>query len=474
MKTLNKLKTVLILISILFLFQFCATIRQESQTTEIKNILTSDFFNSSQAAISAYDLTSNKSLFTKNDKLLLRPASNQKILTTASALLFLGPEYNFVTNFYHTGIIKDSVLTGDIFIHGGFDPFFSSKDLDSVVLGIKGKGIKTIEGNIFGDVSAMDSLVWGEGWMWDDESVYISPLTINRNEVKVIISPGKKGENALVKIIPNTNYVGLRNNAVTTDTGKTAINIKRDWINHSNEILVSGKIPESAKEEAIDVGIYNPTFYFLTLMKESLVKNGIALKGKVDTLTMHRPQNELFEIEHNIVPVIKHTNKVSDNLCAELILRAISFEKSGIHASAKKGIAYIDTMIVRTGLDPKNYRLADGSGDSFYNLISSELLIEVLKYFYYKQPNLFPVLLGSLPIAGVDGTLSDRMKDVSAYKNIFAKSGTISNACTLSGYIKSKNKHLLAFSFLIQNFPGSPAKAREIQDKLCELFYEQN
>src|ERR1035437_7917752 len=142
MKTLNKLKTVLILISILFLFQFCAASRQNSQSQfpEIQNILTSDFFNSSQAGISVYDLTSNKSLFTKNDKLLSRPASNQKILTTASALLFLGPEYNFVTNFYHTGIIKDSVLIGDIFIHGGFDPFFTSKDLDSVVLGIKGKG----------------------------------------------------------------------------------------------------------------------------------------------------------------------------------------------------------------------------------------------------------------------------------------------------------------------------------------------
>ena len=66
------------------------------------------------------------------------------------------------------------------------------------------------------------------------------------------------------------------------------------------------------------------------------------------------------------------------------------------------------------------------------------------------------------------------MKDVTAYKNVFAKTGTLSNASTISGYIKSKNKHLLAFSILIQNYPGSPAKAREIQDKLCELFYEQN
>jgi D-alanyl-D-alanine carboxypeptidase/D-alanyl-D-alanine-endopeptidase (penicillin-binding protein 4) len=473
---MNKLKTGLISISLLLLLQSCSTFRQEplSQAPEIQKILTSDFFNSCQAAISVYDLTADKSLFVKNDQLLFRPASNQKILTTASSLLFLGPEYNFVTNFYHTGIIKDSILTGDIFIHGGFDPFFNSKDLDSVVLEIKGKGIKTIDGNIYGDISAMDSLVWGEGWMWDDETAYISPLTINENAVKIITSPGKPDESALVKLTPNTNFVSVRNTAITTDTGKTTINITRDWANRRNEILISGKIPESMKEKSTSVGIYNPPFYFLTLLKESFERNGIKFSGKIDTLTMHNPNEKLFSVKHNLEPIITHTNKVSDNLCAELILRALAFEKSGMHASAKKGIAYLDSLIVRTGLDPKNYRLADGSGVSFYNLISSELLIEVLKYFYYKQPYLFPKLIDSFPVAGVDGTLADRMKDIPAYKNVYAKTGTLSNASTISGYIKSKNRHLLAFSILIQNYPGSAVKAREIQDKLCELFYDQN
>jgi len=471
-----KLKAALICSLLFLLLQACTTFRQEphTQSQEIQNLLSSDFFNTSQAGISVYDLTSNKALFTKNEKLLLRPASNQKILTTASALLFLGPNYNFSTDFYHSGIIKDSVLKGDIFIHGGFDPFFSSKNLDSIVFLIKGNGVKTIDGNLFGDISAMDSLVWGEGWMWDDESLYISPLTINGNVVKVIASPGKHGGQAIIKTFPATNFVRLNNSAVTTDTGKTIINIKRDWFNHKNEILISGKISESAKEESAEVGIYNPPLYFLTLLKESFERNGIKFSGKIDTLTMENPQEKIYSVKHNLEQVIIHTNKISDNLCAELILRALAFEKSGIHASAKKGIAFIDSLIIRTGLDPQNYRLADGSGDSFYNLISSELIIEVLKYFYFKQPILYRELIDSFPIAGVDGTLSDRMKNVSTYKNVFAKTGTISNACSLSGYIKSKNNHTLAFSILMQNYPGSAKKAREIQDNLCELLYEYN
>jgi D-alanyl-D-alanine carboxypeptidase/D-alanyl-D-alanine-endopeptidase (penicillin-binding protein 4) len=473
---MNTLKAALIILSFFLLLQSCTTFRQEpqSQNQGIQNILESDFFNSSQAAVSVYDLTANKSLFKKNEKLLFRPASNQKILTTASALLFLGPEYNFTTDVYHTGEIKDSVVTGDVFIRGGFDPFFSSKDLDSIVFEIKKKGVKSIEGNLYGDVSAMDSLVWGEGWMWDDESAYLSPLTINGNAIIVSTAPGKPGEPALVKIFPETNFVSVINSAITIDTGKTTIYATRNWFKHSNEISIKGVILKSEKEASVPIRIYNPTFYFLTLLKECFERNGIIIKGKIDTLTLQNPQTKLFSVKHNLAPDITHTNKVSDNLGAELILRTIALEKTGKHASAKKGIAYLDSLIVKTGLNPDNYRLADGSGVSFYNLISSELLIEVLKYFYYKQPHLFPELLDSFPVAGVDGTLSNRMKDVTAYKNVFAKTGTLSNASTISGYIKSKNKHLLAFSILIQNYPGSPAKAREIQDKLCELFYEQN
>ncbi|MCL6097385.1 MAG: D-alanyl-D-alanine carboxypeptidase, partial [Bacteroidetes bacterium] len=151
---------ILLLILLSVLLQSCATFRPEPNLFEnqIDSLLVSDLPNSTQAAISIYDLTDNKSLYQRNETLLLRPASNQKILTTSAAYLFLGNDYNFETKIVHTGTIADSVLCGDLYFVGGFDPDFTSHDLDSLVREIKKSGIKEINGDVYGDVSAMDSL----------------------------------------------------------------------------------------------------------------------------------------------------------------------------------------------------------------------------------------------------------------------------------------------------------------------------
>ena len=92
-----------------------------------------------------------------------------KVITSAAGLEFLGPEYTFNTSVYHTGIIMDSVCYGDLIVVGGFDPDFTTDDLDTLVFALKDYGINEIRGNIYGDVSNMDSLFWGNGWMWDDD-----------------------------------------------------------------------------------------------------------------------------------------------------------------------------------------------------------------------------------------------------------------------------------------------------------------
>ena len=163
---MNIKKRILLLpvILLLFVLQACSTFQQipAAFQNQIDSLLVQDYFKSSQAAISVYDLTDNKPLYQRNEKLLLRPASNQKILTTAASYLFLGTDYKFTTSVYHTGEVKDSICNGDLFVVGGFDPDFTASDLDSLVLEIKRSGIKEINGNIFADVSAMDSLYLGE------------------------------------------------------------------------------------------------------------------------------------------------------------------------------------------------------------------------------------------------------------------------------------------------------------------------
>ncbi len=474
----KKLLVLLFIVSLLL--QACVTFKEVPVLKQngIDSLLTTDFFKSTQAAISVYDLTENKSVYQHNEKLLMRPASNQKILTTGAAYHFLGDNFNFKTLVYHTGEIKDSLCNGDIYIVGGFDPDFNSADLDSLVRAIKHYGIKEITGNIYADVSAMDSLFWGKGWMWDDDpesfAAYLTPLTINKNSIHVVAKPNSIGKPAILELDPDTKFFTVENSSATVDTGKTTLKITRDWINRKNNIIISGNIFKSAKHDTVLLNVFNPTFYFLNLLRESFGRNGISFNGEIDTLKMNKDAVNIFSFERSIVPVITNTNKISDNLSAELLLRALSFNHSGKNASAKNGIALVDSLITLTGLNPKNYTIVDGSGLSFYNLLSAELLTEVLKYFYYKEPKNFEKLFISFPISGYDGTLKNRMKEGPTYKHVFAKTGSLSGVSNLSGYLKSRNNHLIAFSILIQNYTGSSNQARIIQDNICKVIFENN
>ena len=196
---------------------------QEQLIGRINNILADSFFTRTNIAIDIYDLTDQKSLFNKNEKLLLTPASNQKILTTCAALQFLRSYYKFETRLFHTGIIEDGILYGDLYIVGGFDPMFKYTDLDSLLLPLKDLGIKKITGNVFGDVSLKDSLYWGKGWMWDDNpdptAVYLSSLNINENSVDVYVEGVVVDSPAVVNLDTPEGYFNIINNSKTVLSG---------------------------------------------------------------------------------------------------------------------------------------------------------------------------------------------------------------------------------------------------------------
>lgn len=467
---------------ILLLFLLCSSVsfsQADSSNWKIKldSLLTSDFFSRTQIAIDVYNLTSGKPVYSKNEKLLVRPASIEKIFTTGAALKFLDSDYDFKTSVYYTGEIEDSVCTGNIFIVGGFDPDLSISNLDSLVREIKNYGINKISGNLYSDISASDSLFLGNGWMWDDDPgaffPNLSPLNINQNSIQIIFEPGELGKPAVVNLFPENNFTEIKNNSVTIDTGKSTINITRDWINRNNTIIISGNIIRTALRDTTSLNIFNPAFYFLNLMKESFKKNGIAFSGKIDTLSLFKDAGEIFTIERNIDSVIVPANKTSNNLDAEMIIRTLAMENVSKHIGVKNGIVFVDSLITLAGFNPKDYRIVDGSGLSFYNLISAELTTGLLKYFYAKDEDLFIRLYNSFPISGFDGTLKNRMNNSSMEKRVHAKTGSMSGINNLAGYLRTKNGSLLAFSIFVQNFVGSHAQARLIQDNICKLLHEE-
>ncbi|MFA3783766.1 D-alanyl-D-alanine carboxypeptidase/D-alanyl-D-alanine-endopeptidase [Melioribacteraceae bacterium 4301-Me] len=449
-------------------------ITEQNLNEKIDSLLHDDFFKSCQIGVDVYDLTSDKYLYRKNQKLLFHPASNQKLLTSLTALKFLPKDYNFTTSVYYDGLLQDSVINGNIIFVGGYDSEFSTKDLDSIAAAIKKMGISKITGNIYADVSAMDSLYWGNGWMWDDNpeiySPYLSPLSINRNGVKFIFQPGELGYPVRVIICPESKYYNFVNTSKTVNSDSSTFQITRDWMNNKNEFIAYGNLSVNSPKDSLELNVISPEKYFLTLAKEIFERNGIKTGEIKDILLLPMRAIKLVEFKRPLDSLLVYMNKQSDNLSAELLLRNIGMYAYGKPGTAKKGIKLIDSLITLASFNPKDYKIVDGSGLSEYNLISAELIAGLLKHTYKNDFDNFKRLINSLPISGKDGTLKNRLKDSLTYQKIRAKTGTLSGVSNLSGYLQTQSQHLICFSILVQHFVGSSAEARSYQDKICKIL----
>jgi D-alanyl-D-alanine carboxypeptidase/D-alanyl-D-alanine-endopeptidase (penicillin-binding protein 4) len=452
-------KSILIFILLPFL------IFPQSLQYKLNKVLNDKFFDTCLVSIQVEDLTINKTLFKKNEKMLLRPASNMKILTSSAGLLYLEPEYEFKTDLYTDGYVSNDTLFGNLYFVGGCDPDFTTKDFSYFVEEFKSKNVSVIKGNLYGDVSFKDSLYWGKGWMWDDDpssdAPYLSALNLNDNCVEVWFD----GKNDSIIISPKTKFVSIKR--IQNDEKLT---IDRNWFDRKNEIIIKGK--NDRANYYAKVNVLNPALYFLIVFKEVLDSNSIKLAGDLNLKSNPANSDLLYSFNRKYSDVIPNLNKTSDNLSAEMTLYAIAEKYFGKPAVADSGVQIIGKMIDSLGLDHNNYRVVDGSGVSHYNVVSTELISKLLKYFYDRKPELFKILYDSFPIAGVDGTLENRMKNTSAQNNVHAKTGSLTGVSSLSGYVYNKRNHLLAFSIMMQNFVGKSKIPRDFQDEICKILAE--
>jgi len=444
---------------------FCISSFPQSLKTKLDNVLKDKFFESCLVSIQAEDLTTNKTLYKKNEKILLRPASNMKVITSAAGLYFLGPDYEFKTDLYYDGYISSDTLYGNVYVVGGCDPDFKTPDLYYFVDAIKSLNVSVIKGNIYGDVSFKDSLYWGNGWMWDDDpssdAPYLSALNLNDNCVEVFYN-GTEDE---TEIFPKTKYV----NIFRIENNEKLI-VDRNWFEKRNDIIIKGENDD--KKHYLKVNILEPAKYFLTVFSEILDSNSVHLNGDIGLKNLPESAKQICSFKRKFGDIIENLNKTSDNLSAEMTLYALGDKYSGKPATVDSGIQFINMLIDSIGLNHKDYRIVDGSGVSHYNVVSAELLSKLLKYFYEEIPELYTILIESFPIAGVDGTLENRMRKTAAAINVHAKTGTLTGVSTLSGYLTTKTNHTVAFSIMMQNYVGTSSRAKELQDEICRILTE--
>ena len=206
------------------------------------------------------------------------------------------------------------------------------------------------------------------------------------------------------------------------------------------------------------------------LLKNTLIQKGMTVTG--DVITGIVPSDAKIIALHFSPPlsdIIKLMNKPSDNWTAEFLFKTIGAEVKGEPGTWRKGRDVITEFLGENIDEPSAHRFVDGSGLSRYNLVNTELLTNLLVYMY-NNFELMPEFTTSLPIAGVDGTLTNRMHGMYAEKVLRAKTGTLSGVSALAGYTNTADGEVLTFGILISHYVGSAATARGIQDKIGDYL----
>jgi len=441
-------------------------------SAQIDKILDDTLLSPAFIGIKVVSLNDGKTLYEKNSRKLFHPASNMKLFTTAIALNVLDKGFRFTTQIFSNGKIEDSVLQGDLFVKGSGDPLFTTEDLDSIVNVIHKNGINKINGDLVGDVSLFDDENWGYGWMWDDEpnpeEAFITPLTVNGNSVSVTVKPARSsGEPVTVELEPQTNFIEIRNAGITsTDTLIPPLTVVRQ--KHENVITIQGRVSPRTPPQIFSFSVWKPELFFLHLLKGKLAGSGVNFNGTIRLDTV-KGNTKIAVLSHSLDSVIIRINKVSYNLATENLLKIIAAEKRGTPGSAVNGLCVIKEYLSNIGIDTASMILADGSGVSFYNCISPDAIVKLLQK-QYENKAMFQRFIESLPIAGMDGTLKNRMKGSRAEGRVFAKTGTLNGSSCLSGYMKTQGGNFLAFSIMCNHFPGERAVLRNVQDKILELL----
>lgn len=226
----------------------------------------------------------------------------------------------------------------------------------------------------------------------------------------------------------------------------------------------------SIREIEPEPGTRSRAFACGYLLKTELEQKGIEVVGDVISGTVPSDARRVAKhLSPPLADILKLMNKPSDNWIAELLFKAIGAEVMGEPGTWQKGRDAVNEFLEEIIGEPPAHRFVDGSGLSRYNLLNVELLTKLLVYMY-QNFELMPEYLASLPIAGVDGTLRNRMQGVSAEKMLRAKTGTLSGVSALAGYTVTADDEVFAFGILISHYVGSAVPARDIQDRIGDYL----
>jgi serine-type D-Ala-D-Ala carboxypeptidase/endopeptidase (penicillin-binding protein 4) len=213
----------------------------------------------------------------------------------------------------------------------------------------------------------------------------------------------------------------------------------------------------------------NPAYSAAKLLSDELSSQNVKLEGIIVAGTTPGVSKEITNISRSIIDVLYNMNKVSDNQSAITVFKVIGANYNSPPGTLKNGSNAVMDFLSSIGVARNNYEILEGSGLTRYNFVTSDMYIQILKYMFDDEKN-FDSFYSTLPIAGVDGTLKDRMNGTEAEKNVHAKTGTINGVSTLTGYAISRDNEPIIFYIAMNGIGTNNKPYRKKQDDICELI----
>lgn len=396
------------------------------------------------------------------------PASVTKLFTALAVLEHIPPGTKFITKLVSSAPKENGVLRGDLYLVGAGDSGFVSETMWFLVNAFMREKIKQIDGDLVVDDTLFDNKRFDESR--EDHRVdraYDAPvgaMSFNWNAINVFLRPGDKvGDHAIAFVDPDNEQVQLNSELRTAN--KTDYGVSRKLGTDGRDVItVSGKIDKDSKEIAVYKGITDPIPWAGANLKTFLQQRGIIVRGKIKAGKAPTGAKVLSEapskpIEH----LLADMNKFSNNYVAEMLTKQLA-AFNGVQGSLSSGLEIIRESVRGAGVSDEEFEIINPSGLTRENKFTPRALVKVLEKVR-KDFRLFPEFVSSLPIAGVDGTLKNRMKDGPALRWVRAKTGLLTGVNSLAGFIGMEDGEVLTFAF-IYNGPKDGGAVRLIYDRL--------
>jgi D-alanyl-D-alanine carboxypeptidase/D-alanyl-D-alanine-endopeptidase (penicillin-binding protein 4) len=421
-------------------------------------------------------------LYTRDSQKLGIPASNMKLVTLAVAADRLGWNFAYDTRLDAIGPVANGTLDGDLVAVGGGDPSIAGQDWGPAPLfgewadALTRAGIRRVNGRLLSDDRLFDREGLAAGWSWDYIGAsYASPssaLSYNENAVVVRITPGSAvGAPAGIEVAPAGHGLSVRND-VTTGAAGSAPRVDVSRAPGTSLLVVEGSLPLGAAPIVRGASVQDPARFFVEGLRLTLAERGITIRDGVasmdDNGTDTRVRRTIAtRTSAPLSTLAGYFLKVSQNFYADMLLKTIA-RGSGRPGTVSEGTAIVRETIGAWGVAPDEIVMNDGSGLSRYDYLTADAIVAVLRHVWHDDRLRGP-FVAALPVAGRDGTLENRMKGTVLDDRVEAKTGTLANVRSLSGYLETTTGKHVVFAIVVNNFTSAAAPIDAVIERILAL-----